>query len=82
MSDLEFSDDFRAACQREFTELHRKLDRLDDAIRGTPGNGTPGIRIRLDRLEQNAGRQSKLIWLIVGALATGGGSALTAWLLN
>jgi hypothetical protein len=58
-------------CQKQFESLHEKLDRLDEAIRGTPGNGSrPGILVRLDRLEQDAKRQSKLIWLIIGAVVT------------
>ena len=61
----------------QFESIHKKLDRLDEAIRG---NGEPGIKVRLDRLEQNAKRQSKLIWLIVGSLATASGSALIAWI--
>jgi len=58
-------------------EIHRKLDRLDEAIRG---NGKPGILIRLDRLEQAAQRHAKLIWLIVGALVTAAASGLVAWI--
>jgi hypothetical protein len=70
------SNDFRTACEREFEEIHRKLDRLDEAIRG---NGRPGITVRLDRLEQDAKRQAKLIWLIVGSVVTAFASLLVAW---
>jgi len=67
--------------QKQLEAINRKLDRLDEAIRGTPVNGSkPGILIRLDRLEQDAKRQSKLIWLIVGALLTGLSSALVVWI--
>ena len=76
MSDSTVSSDFRSACEREFEEIHRKLDRLDEAIRG---NGRPGITVRLDRLEQDAKRQSKLIWLIVGSAVTALASALVAF---
>lgn len=76
MSDSTVSSDFRSACEREFEEIHRKLDRLDEAIRG---NGRPGITVRLDRLEQDAKRQSKLIWLIVGSAVTAFASVLVAW---
>ena len=76
MSDSTVSDDFRSACEREFEEIHRKLDRLDEAIRG---NGRPGITVRLDRLEQGAKRQSKLIWLIVGSAVTALASVLVAF---
>jgi len=66
-------------CQKQLESLHEKLDRLDEAIRGTPGNGTrPGILVRLDRLEQDAKRQSKLIWLIIGAVVTASASGAVA----
>ena len=55
-----------ASCS-QFDELHNKLDRLDHAIRG---NGEPGINIRLDRLEQNAIRHARWMWLIAGAGVT------------
>jgi hypothetical protein len=68
-------------CQKQFDSLHEKLDRLDEAIRGTPGNGTrPGILVRLDRLEQDAKRQSKLIWLIIGAVVTASASGAVVFI--
>ena len=74
---------FRGTVERQFESIQRKLDRLDEAIRGTAGNGSkPGILVRLDRLEQDAKRQSRLIWLIAGSLITALGSALVAWLLT
>jgi len=79
VSDLTVSDDFRSACEREFAELHRKLDRLDEAIRG---NGKPGIIVRLDRLEQSAKSQAKIIWLLVGAVAAGLTTAIATILVN
>ena len=60
-------DQYTAVCKDEFDGLHAKLDRMDVAIRG---NGKPGIQVRLDRLEQDAKRQSKLIWLMLGGLVT------------
>ncbi len=67
--------------QRQFDAIHKKLDRLDEAIRGKPGNGSkPSILVRLDRLEQAATRQARLIWMIVGTLLTVIGSALVGWL--
>ena len=62
-------------CQGQFEAIHRKLDRLDEAVRG---NGRPGITVRLDRLEQDAKRQSKLIWLIIGAIVTALASGMVA----
>ncbi len=64
-------------CQNQFESIHDKLDRLDEAIRG---NGKPGIQLRLDRLEQDARRQSRLIWLILGAAITAATSAIVAWI--
>jgi hypothetical protein len=67
--------------QKQLEAVHTKLDRLDEAIRGTPGNGShPGILVRLDRLEQDARRQGKLIWLIVGAFVTALASGITNWI--
>jgi len=75
------SDVTNDSTQKQLEAINRKFDRLDEAIRGTPVNGSkPGILIRLDRLEQDAKRQSKLIWLIVGALLTGLSSALVVWI--
>ena len=54
-------------CQGHFESIHRKLDQLDESIRG---NGRPGINTRLDRLEQDAKRQARLVWLVVGAAVT------------
>jgi len=72
-SDSQQSDPIR----RQFEAIHEKLDRLDVAIRG---NGKPGILIRLDRLEQDAKRQSRLIWLIVGAVVTALASGIANWI--
>lgn len=66
-----------APIQRQFEAIHEKLDRLDEAIRG---NGKPGILIRLDRLEQDARRQNRLIWLIVGAVVTALASGIANWI--
>ncbi len=63
--------------KEHFESIHGKLDRLDEAIRG---NGRPGILIRLDRLEQDARRQGRLIWLIVGAVVTALASGMVVYL--
>ena len=76
MSEMTISSEFRVACEREFAEIRVKLDRLDEAIRG---NGKPGIALRLDRLEQDARRQARLVWLIVGSAVTAFASVLAAW---
>jgi hypothetical protein len=77
MSETCIGQDFRAACEREFEEIRLKLDRLDEAIRG---NGKPGIVLRLDRIEQDARRLSKLVWLIVGSAVTACASVVAAWI--
>ena len=56
--------------KREMAEIRRRLDQLDEAIRGTPGNGNPGIKVRLDRLEQIEHGRNRLLWIILGAAGT------------
>ena len=60
-------------CQKHWESIHRKLDRLDEAIRG---NGRPGIQVRLDRLEAAERSRSRLIWIITGAAVTLAASAI------
>ena len=57
------SEQFEQVCKPEFEEINRKLDQLDEAIRG---NGKPGIQIRLDRLENAEAKRGRIVWLIVG----------------
>ena len=54
-------------CEKHFDRVHEQLKQIDEAIRG---NGTPGINVRLDRLEQDSTRRSRLVWAVVGATAT------------
>ena len=68
------SEQYEDICKGEFASVHTKLDRMDEAIRG---NGKPGLNTRLDRLEQDAKRQARLIWLVVGSAVTLAASA--AW---
>jgi len=58
-------DHYEVICQPEFKEIHVKLDRLDEAIRG---NGKLGILLRLDRLESVEAMRSKLLWIIAGSV--------------
>jgi hypothetical protein len=60
-------------CKGEFAELHKKLDGMDEAIRG---NGKPGIQLRLDRLEQDRLSRSKIIWFLLGIA----GSIMVGWI--
>ena len=59
--------------RQEIAEIHEKLDRLDEAIRG---NGKPGINTRLDRLEASERTRSRLLWIIAGAVVSLAVSAL------
>ena len=61
------SGQYDQVCKGEFAELHTKLDRLDEAIRG---NGKPGLQRRLDRLEMAEAVRSRLAWLVVGSAVT------------
>jgi hypothetical protein len=67
------SDQYETICKNEFAELHKKLDTLDEAIRG---NGKPGIQLRLDRLEQDRLSRSKVAWFLLGIA----GSILVGWI--
>jgi hypothetical protein len=58
---------------REMSEIHDKLDRLDEAIRG---NGRPGLRQRLERLEEAEGSRRRLTWIVLGAFVSAGASAI------
>ena len=61
------SQQYENVCKAEFAEIHRKLDRIDDALRG---NGRPGLQLRLDRLEQDRLSRSRLFWLALGMVGT------------
>ena len=63
----ECNEQYEQICKSEFAEIHAKLDRLDEAIRG---NGKPGIQMRLGKLEDGEAARSRLLWLIVGSAAT------------
>ena len=60
-------------CRSEWATIHRKIDQLDEAIRG---NGKPGLQLRLDRLEQIEAGRKRLTWIVVGAFVSAGASAL------
>lgn len=58
---------YETVCKGEFAEVHAKLDRLDEAIRG---NGKPGMQLRIDRLENHQKAWNKVVWLVLGSVAT------------
>jgi len=61
------SEQYESVCRNEFESISRKLDRLDEAVRG---NGKPGIQLRLARLEAADAVRSRLLWIIATASAT------------
>jgi hypothetical protein len=61
------SKQYESICKAEFAELHHKLDRIDEALRG---NGRPGLQMRLDRLEQDRLSRSRVFWLALGTVGT------------
>lgn len=73
------NDQYEKVCKDEFSGLHEKLDKMDEAIRG---NGKPGIQTRLDRLEQDKLYRSKVTWFVIGAMTTIAGSIATAWIVR
>ena len=70
---------YEDVCKAEFAELHKKLDGMDEAIRG---NGKPGVQLRLDRLEQEKMTRSKVTWFLVGIAGTIGGAVLTSLVMG
>ncbi len=54
-------------CRGQFAGLHEKLDRLDESIRG---NGKPGLTVRLDRLERSESSRRRMMWIVIGTVAT------------
>ena len=67
------SDQYEQVCRDEFGQIKDKLDRLDEAIRG---NGEPGLKVRIDRLERAEAISSRLLWLITASAVTGALSLL------
>lgn len=63
----ECAGQYERVCKGEFSAVHAKLDRLDEAIRG---NSKPGIQLRLDRLEAAEAVRSRLLWIIAGSTVT------------
>ena len=62
------SEQYEQVCKDEFGQINDKLDRLDEAIRG---NGEPGLKVRIDRLERAEAIRSRLLWLIAASTVTG-----------
>lgn len=77
----------------EVTERHRHVNQLLDDHHETlygHGNGSPGLRMKTDRLEHRAERlerrvrevesgPKKLYWLTIGAIVAAIGSIVGSW---
>ena len=61
------SEQYEQVCKDEFGQINDKLDRLDEAIRG---NGEPGLKVRIVRLERAEVIRSRLLWLIAASTVT------------
>lgn len=70
-------EQYESVCKDEFCQLHEKLDRMDEAIRG---NGKPGIQVRLDRLEQYRLLRTTVTWFIIGCTISLASSIATTWI--
>ena len=51
----------------ELRDLNKKVDRIQLTL---DGNGTVGLKTRIDRLEQTEKRRSKFIWVMLLACGT------------
>ena len=70
---MDCESQYRSVYKGEFAEIQRKLDQLDEAIRG---NGKLGILRRLDRLEAFEAVRGRVVWIVFGASLTGAGTVL------
>jgi hypothetical protein len=70
---------FDKFCKKEFDKINSKLDNIDKALRG---NGTPGIQVRLDRLEQVKHNTSRVYWLLIGCVVTATSSVAVALIVS
>lgn len=57
-------------CGSRFDRIDDKLEHIDAALRGNPEHNQPGMFTRLDRLEQTARRQARLMWIVLTASAS------------
>jgi hypothetical protein len=74
MSDQSSSSDRLVRVETSVDSLNEKVDRVLYALEG---NGTPGLKVRVDRLEQN--EESRKWWMGMAITATIGGLLLTLW---
>jgi len=60
-----------AVIREHLRNMDEKLDTVVNVLNGVPGE-TPGLSIRVDRLEQTEASRSWLIKMLVGAIAAVG----------
>lgn len=59
---------YNTICKDRLDSLDEKLDTIVSALNGD-GNGKPGLRIRIDRIEQCAAMQKKVIVGLMGIVS-------------
>ena len=73
------NDEQQAMNTREHARIEATLTRIDVTLHGT--NGTPGMKVQVDRHEQTLSVFKRVIWGIMGVLGTIGGGLVIAALL-
>lgn len=74
MSDQQSSSDRLVRVETSVDSLNEKVDRVLYALEG---NGTPGLKMRVDRLEQR--EESRAKWIGMAVTASIGGVLLALW---
>ena len=54
-------------CNKRFDHIDEALSKLDTALRG---NGEPGVKQRIDRLERSGAITHRALWVVYGAIIT------------
>lgn len=60
-------------------KLNAVVQRQDEHHATLYGNGAPGLKTRLDRLEQTEATRSKLVWVAITAAGTAFVKSLASW---
>jgi hypothetical protein len=80
MTENKPSVQYEQICKDRFTAIDNKLDKLDGGIEkideAIRGNGTIGLKGRIDRLEQADARRSRILWLIMSTTTGLAGHAI------
>ena len=70
---MDCAEQYERVCRVQFERIIAKLERIDEALRG---NGGPGIKVRLDRLERSEQTRRRMVWALVGATVTMAGAVV------